>query len=435
MQSSFINDVFRVGVSQGLIIIFGLAVSIITARYIGPEGNGIIAGLTVYPSLFMSIGSLGIRQSTTYFLGKGVFTEEQIKTAITQIWVMTTIISSVVSFMLMHYFSNFGSNLGLVFLAILPIPFSLFITYNSGIFLGRNDIKTFNKINWIPSLIAFLGILLFVIFLKWDLKGAMIASAGGSIFMFIVLLFKNKFLGFFSLEYNWDIIKQVLSLGTVYATALFIINLNYRIDVILLDKLSNAYELGIYVKSAGITQYLWQIPMFLSTVVFARSAVTKNDKVFSLKVAQLLRVSIIFIGVLSVVLMFLSELIIVGMFGEKFKEGTSVLNYLLPGVIILTVFKVMNMDLAGKGKPWISLKAMLPALLINILLNFLLIPDLGARGAAISSSVSYGVAGILFLYFYSKTVGIPIRIILGYNRNDFHPILSLLKNKYNNESL
>lgn len=426
-MSSFIKDVFRVGISQGLMIVFGLTVSIITARYIGPEGNGIIAGLAVYPSLFMTIGSLGIRQSTTYFLGKGIFSEEQIKTAITQIWMMTTIISLIVSFVLMYYFSNSGSNLTLVILALLPIPFSLFNTYNSGIFLGRNDIKTFNKINWIPSLIALLGTVLFVVLLQWDVKGAMIASVGGPLFMFVLLLFKNKFLNFFSLKYNWHIIKQMLSLGIVYATALFVINLNYRVDVILLDKLSNAYELGIYSKGAGITQYLWQIPMLLSTVVFARSAVSKNDKAFSLKVAQLLRVSFVIIGVVSVGLLLFSELIIVGMYGENFRESISVLNYLLPGVLILTIFKVMNMDLAGKGKPWVSMKAMIPALVINVVINIILIPDMGADGAAISSTVSYGVAGILFLFFYSKAVNVPVKDILKYKKTDFDPILNVLK--------
>lgn len=426
-MESFIKDVFRVGISKVLIIIFGLTVSIITARYIGPEGNGIIAGLVVYPSLFMSIGSLGIRQSTTYFLGKGIFSEEQIKTAITQIWMMTTIVSLLVCFVLMYYFSNSGSNLMLVILALLPIPFSLFNTYNSGIFLGKNDIKTFNKINWIPSLVALIGTVLFVMLLQWNVKGAMIASVGGSLFMFVLLLFKNKFLNFFSLKYNWHIIKQMLSLGIVYATALFVINLNYRVDVILLDKLSNAYELGIYSKGAGITQYLWQIPMLLSTVVFARSAVSKNDKAFSLKVAQLLRVSFVIIGVVSVGLLLFSELIIVGMYGENFRESISVLNYLLPGVLILTIFKVMNMDLAGKGKPWVSMKAMIPALVINVVINIILIPDMGADGAAISSTVSYGVAGILFLFFYSKAVNIPVKDILKFRKTDFDPILNVIK--------
>src|SRR5690554_327961 len=327
---------------------------------------------------------------------------------------MTTIVSLIVCFVLMYYFSTSGTNLILVILALLPIPFSLFNTYNSGIFLGKNDIKTFNKINWIPSLIGLIGTVLFVMLLKWEVKGAMTASVGGPLFMFFVLLFKNKFLAFFSFKYNWKIIKPMLSLGVVYAIALFVINLNYKVDVILLDKLSNAYELGIYSKGAGITQYLWQIPMLFSTIVFARSAVSKDDKVFSMKVAQLLRVSFLIIGVVSVGLLLFSEWIIVGMYGEQFRESTAVLNYLLPGVLILTIFKVMNMDLAGKGKPWISMKAMLPALIINIAINLILIPNYGAKGAAISSTISYGVAGILFLFFYSKAVGLPIRAILGY---------------------
>src|SRR5690606_23113690 len=102
-------------------------------------------------------GSLGIRQSTTYFLGKEIYSEESIKTAISQIWLFTTVFSLLVCFNLMRYFSESGNNLLLVILALLPIPFSLFNTYNSGIFLGKNDIGTFNKINWIPSMITFLS--------------------------------------------------------------------------------------------------------------------------------------------------------------------------------------------------------------------------------------------------------------------------------------
>ena len=78
--NTFLKDVFSIGVSKVIMVIFGLSTSIIVARVLGPEKNGVIAALLVYPSLFMSFGSLGIRQSTTYFLGKGVFTEDQIKT-------------------------------------------------------------------------------------------------------------------------------------------------------------------------------------------------------------------------------------------------------------------------------------------------------------------------------------------------------------------
>lgn len=425
-MSSFLNDFFRIGVSKILMIIFSLGSSIITARYIGPSGNGIIAALIVYPSLFMSFGSLGISQSTTYFIGSGVFTDAQIKTAITQIWLITSFISIIVCFILMRYLSDSGNNLVLVSLALLPIPFSLFNTYNSGIFLGKNEIGTFNKINWIPTFLGLIGGVIFIIIFQFGITGAILAAIIGPLFMSFVLLFKNNFLKAFSRKYDWNIIRAMLSLGLIYALSLLVINLNYKVDIILLDKLSTSYELGLYSKGAGITEYLWHIPMLFSTIVFARSTVSKNPREFSKKVAQLLRVSFVTIGFASIVLLLLSRFIILSMYGQEFFGSISVLKNLLPGVLLLTIFKVMNMDLAGRGKPWITMKAMLPALIINVVLNVLLIPKYGANGSAFSSTISYLISGILFLFYYSKETQIPIKEIVTYKKSDFNPIKNLI---------
>jgi O-antigen/teichoic acid export membrane protein len=403
----------------------------ITARYLGPEKNGLIAALLVYPSLFMSIGSLGIRQSATYFLGKEIYTEDQIKTAITQIWCFTSVFSIIICFLLMYLFSKSGGNLLWVLLALIPIPFSLFNTYNSGIFLGNNDITTFNRINWIPSLIVFLATSLFIILLKWDIPGFLIAMVGGPLFMSAILLFKNKFIDSFSSKFNWRIIKSMLSLGVVYAISLLVISLNYRVDIIILDRLSTPFELGIYSKGAGFSQFLWQVPMVLNTIVFARSAIAKDDLQFSLKLTRLLRLSLMSVGILSVILYFSAHFIILALYGGPFEKSAEVMQILLPGVVILTLFKVMNMDLAGKGKPWISMKAMIPALIMNILLNLVLIPMYGAKGASISSTVSYSVGGILFLYFYSKEAHIPVKEIMKFSISDFEPIRNVVKNILN----
>lgn len=426
-MSSFFRDVFRVGFSNVLIIVFGITTSIITARFLGPEKNGIIAALLVYPGLFMSVGSLGIRQSTTYFLGKNIYTEDQIKVAVTQIWFFTSITSLIICFVLMKEFSNSGEHLIWILLALAPLPFSLFNTYNSGIFLGRNDITTFNKISWIPALVTTLGTAIFVIGMSLEVSGVLLAAVVGPVLMATILLYKNKFIQSFKLKFDWSIIRAMLSLGLVYAFALLIINLNYRVDIIILDKLSTPYELGIYSKGAGITQYLWQIPTVLSTIVFARSAVSKDNKLFSLKVAQLLRLSFVAVGLLAIVFIIFAPFVIITMYGQEFFDSIKVLQILLPGVIVLTIFKVMNMDLAGKGKPWISMKAMVPALIINVVLNLLLIPSLGAIGASISSTVSYSVAGLLFLAFYSKATGLSIKEIVSYRRADVEPIVSFIK--------
>lgn len=426
-MASFIKDLVSVAVSKSTVIVFGLAKSIILARWLGPEGNGIIAALVVYPSLLLTFSSLGIRQSTTYFIGKNKYPEAEIKTSITQIWFFTQLISIVISFILIRYFTNVGDNLLLVLLAITPIPFSLFNTYNSGIFLGKNQIKIFNRINWIPALVVFLSIILFVIVLNLEIAGALLSTATGALFMFVLLLIKNDFIRSFSIRFNFKIVKALFSLGIVYGLSSLVISLNYRVDVILLDQLSTPYELGIYSKGVGIIEYLWEIPMLLSTIIFARSAAAKDDLAYSRKVTHLLRLSMIAITFGVIVLFLIARIVIVGFYGLDFEPSTAVLRMLVPGVLLLTFYKVLNMDLAGKGKPWVSMKAMIPALLVNLLLNFILIPSYGANGAAISSTISYSVAALLFMHFYSRQVEIPITQILRFSVKDFDPILQLIR--------
>jgi O-antigen/teichoic acid export membrane protein len=408
-------------------VVFGLFTSVITARYLGPEKNGLIASLLVYPGLFMSIGSLGVQQSTTYFLGKKIYTEEQIKKAITQIWFFASFLAIIICFFLIRSFSNAGDNLMFVALAIFPIPFALFNSYNSGLFLGKNQIKTFSKINWIPSFIVLIFSVSLIIIYPLGISGYLIALIAGPVFISVLLLFKNKFINSFSLKFEWSIIKKMLNLGLIYAIALLVINLNYRFDVIMLDKISSQYEVGIYSKGANIIQFLWQIPMLLSTIIFARSAVSKDDYAFSFKVSHLLRVSFTAILILSIFLIFCSDSIIIGLFGNEFQGSVSVLKLLMPGVLLLTIFKVMNMDLAGKGMPYVSLKAMVPGLLINIIANWVLIEDYGANGAAIASTISYSIASILFIHFYSKSVSIPIKKIISPKKSDWEFLKPLLK--------
>lgn len=424
---SFLNDLLGVGLSKGIVIIVSLLNSVLIARLLGPSANGVISSLQVYPFLFMAIGSLGIRQATTFFVGKELYQLDEIKSAVTSIWLFTSALCVVFCFVLIRYFSSNGENLLLVALAISPIPFSLFATYNSGIFLGQNNIKTFNQINWIPPVIILLINAFLILVFKFEVAGVLIGNLSGQLVMFVILILKNDFLKYFSRNMNFDLVKSMLSLGLIYAFSLLLINLNYKIDIILLDKLSSNYEIGIYSKGAILMEYMWQIPQLLGVIVFARSSVSKNGKAFSIKVAQLLRLSLIVIFFFSILLYFFAPILITILFGKDFEGSTKVLQILLPGVFLLTMFKVLNMDLAGKGKPWIAIYAMLPALIINIILNIILIPDRGADGASLASTISYSLAAIIFVYAYSKEVKIRVFDILRLRSADFNFVHSILK--------
>ena len=253
------------------------------------------------------------------------------------------------------------------------------------------------------------------------------AAAIGPIFMFFVLIIKNDFIKHFSINFEWQIIKKLLSLGIIYALSLLVISLNWKADIILIDKLSTPYELGIYSKGVSITNLIVQIPTLLSVIIFARSASTKDSLLFSRRVTQLLRLSIIAISLGSGSLILFAKYLIVSIFGVEFIKSKEVLQWLIPGILIITIFNVLNMDLAGKGKPWVSMKAMVPALFLNIWLNMIFIPQFGANGAAISSTISYTFASLFFLHFYSKEVKLSIKEIFHFSKYDFLPIENAIK--------
>ncbi len=418
-MSNFFKDLASVGLSKILIIVFGLLNTVLIARLLGPTANGVIGSLSVYPTLFMTIGSLGIRQSATYFVGQKMYGIDDIKRAIVNIWFITSIVCVLACFLLIYFFSSNGNKLILVALSVIPIPFSLFNTYSSGIFLGQNNISGFNRINWLPTMITFVSNILLVWIFKFNISGALLATLIGNISISFLFAFKEDFFKYFNFRnIDFELIKSMLKLGLIYAVSLLIINLNYKLDVILLDRLSNNYEIGIYGKGAALMEYLWQIPMLLSSIIFARSANAKDGKAFSYKVLSLLRISFIIVFVASVFLFVLAPYIVLLLFGEEFNASVSVLRLLLPGVLLMTIVKVLYVDLAGKGNLWGSIKSMTIGIIINIILNIILIPKYGANGSAFSSAVSYSIASILFLYYYINQIGLSFSDVVKFSSED-----------------
>jgi|SRR5690606_27669908 len=418
-MGSFGGDLFAVFKSRITVIICGLLTSIITARYLGATGSGIVAALTVYPDLFMVVGSLGIRQSTAYFVGQNKFEEAEIFSALFRLWVFSSIFCIIVCYILLNYNPKGEYGNSLILLAILPIPFSLFSTYSSGVFLGKNRIKDFNSVNWIPNVIKLIVYLLFIVILPWDVFGAMLGIVLGYVGLSFFVWKKMSPMIAFPLRNKSDVIYKMLRLGIVYALALFVISLNYKINIIMLEQLSSRDQIGIYAKGVSIVEYLWEVPTLLSTIVFARSASSTDPLGFSKKVAQLLRICFIVVSLMSIAFFFLSTFIMVTMYGEEFRESSMVQKILLPGILLMTIFKVLNMDLAGKGKPWIAMLTISPALLINIILNWIWDAKYGANGAAMASTISYSISAVLFLFVYAKQVNIPLREIVFFNKADF----------------
>lgn len=424
---TIVQDLISVFRSKVIIIFAGLFNAVIIARSLGPELNGTLASILVYPSLFITFGALGISKSSAYILGRKLADQNSVYKSIIHLWLFSSFFSSIVSFGLVYFTLANRPSIDLVLLSVLPIPFSLLNTYLSGVFLGNNQIKEFNEVNWIPNITTLIFTFLLVFVFKLELIGVLLAQTFGQGIMSGILFWKIGASKLFSFKVDLTVIKSILKLGIAYAIGLLIVNMNYRFDVIILEQISTPFEIGIYSKGSVLTQYLWQIPMLLGTIVFARSAGAVDRRSYSLKVCQLLRLSLLVIISCSIVLIFLAKPIILLLFGDAFLGSVDVLKMLMPGVALLTIFIVLNMDISGQGKPLFLVRSLLPALIGNIILNIILIPKYGAIGAAFSSSITYTLGAILFVWHYSRFTKIKLAEILFYKKEDFILILGVLK--------
>lgn len=427
MAGKFISDLFAVFKSKAFNIILSIATGIIYARILGPTGDGLLAGVLIYPTIFISFSTLGLRQSAVYFIGKDTKPIEQVISSILMVWVITSIFSVTACIFILKFVAGNSYSVLMIFLAVSAIPFMLYKDYMSGVLLGKNDIKKFANITWLSGFFRLIGAILFVWYFEMGVLGALIAPVFVGITMSLILtklVLKYSKLTF---SFNKDIIKQMVGLGIVYSISLFIINLNYKADQMLLEYMSSPFELGIYTRGVGLVEKIWQIPLLLGTIIFAGSANAKDSKIYSIKVAKLLRVSLfICFFALSVLALFSSKIINL-LYGIEYESSATIIQILAPGILFMVFFKVLNMDLAGRGKPWLALLAMGPSVIINIILNIIFIPKYGSSGVAIASTISYTIAAFLFLFVYSKNTEMTIKEILMYRYDDFSVIINKIK--------
>ncbi|KAB8133668.1 oligosaccharide flippase family protein [Gracilibacillus oryzae] len=415
-------------VGTKFVVLFGsLVVSIITARVLGPEGKGVVTSIFVIPNLLVSLADLGIRQSTAYFIGKKIYEPKKIYSSIFTLWTLTSVLA--VGFTVIYYYFFMVPKYDWLLLAIPlgAIPILLLNKYNEGVMLGLQKILAINVKQIINLMTQISAVILLLLVFNLDVYGAALSSLLAGIFavIFSFIVLKSVIKIFSSVDLK--ITKDLYTKGILYALALFILNLNYKIDIVFLEYFVSSNDIGVYSVGVTLSELIWQIPSAMGMVLFSKSANSKTNAEAVSRSTRLLRMSWIPIIVCSMLFWWLSPFIINLLFGAAFSEATSIIRLLLPGIVAMVLFKLLNADLAGRGFPIFALKVYLLVLVINVILNLILIPVIGINGAAISSSISYTIGAILFTFAYIKHSSLKLLQLFILDNNDKHLIISFLK--------
>ncbi len=124
---------------------------------------------------------------------------------------------------------------------------------------------------------------------------------------------------------------------------------------------------------------------------------------------------------------FLVPVLVPLIFGNEYIPSIKIIQLILPGIIMVVLFRILSGHLAGLGRPEVTLYVFLPALVINVLLNLWWIPDYGGEGAAMATNVSYIFGTLGYIIVYSRIIKVSIKDILLIRKSDFTQLRQLIK--------
>jgi O-antigen/teichoic acid export membrane protein len=421
-RSSYFKDILSVFGSNLSVTVSNLLIGIILSRVLGAAGFGLYSFLIVVPVIVIGFTQLGIRRSTIYHIGQKNINEDNLASALILLWLWTSFLSIIICGLVYFFSATQPYDPLIVVLILLTIPLLLMNLFSGGIFLGKEEILRSNIINAGPTLLTLILTVFFVWFLKLSVLGAFIAIALANFIMFfyvyytIIMEYRYKI----TWKYHEPLMKSMIKLGLVNALAIFVMQLNYRIDVLMLKKLSSLEQVGFYAVATQIAEQIWHIPYAIETIILSRSANATDEQAVTRTVASIFRVSMLAGILASVIIFFIAPYVIPWIFGKEFVNSVPMIQTILPGILILVAFRILNSRLTGMGKPQVAIYTFLPALIINFVANLYLIPKYGGMGAVWSTNISYAIGSIAFILVYSKLIKMPVMEILTFRKSDFY---------------
>lgn len=394
--------------------------NVILARALGPTGRGVYTLALLVPSLMFLVVNLGIGNAIIYYLGKRRFTVEDIVGQSMSLSLILGGLAWAITFVLMRLFGSSivpGVPLVYVLVASLGIPITLFFNFVQFAFQGRERFVEFNLVVLISYGAQMLLVVVTVVVLHGGVLGAVLAWTLSVLPTGAGALLLVRGLGRITFKVNLDSYRTLIGFGIVGYLSNLTTFLNYRFDSFLVNIFAGARAVGLYAVGVGMVETIWYLSTAAATVLAPR--VTVGDPIESDRVtASMSRIVLFLSGLAAAGLALLSSIIVPLLFGRQFSPSTVAVWLLLPGIIALSVAKILTSYLLGRNQLRIDLLASASGLVLTLAFDLALIPPYGFAGAAVASSLAYIATVIVQTAWVlrNSTISLPELLIL--NRQD-----------------
>jgi len=393
------------------IIIFGdilfravsLFVTIFLARYLGTVGFGKYNFVFAYLAFFGIITDLGLQTILVREMSRDCSLAPKLMGNAYIIKLILTIFAIILSIITISFMPYPKDTTTYIYIAAFTLLFSSFSDFYATIFQANLKMEY----NVIAKLI-FKGLSAVLIFSIIFVKGTLMHIIVALVFSEMVKtslcrLFSRKFVRP-QFEIDFKLWKYLFRESLPIALTSVIGVLYFRIDIIMLSIIQGDAPVGIYSAAYKLSEPLILIPNALMISLFpimsSLSEISEERLIRSYKfgVKYLLIITLpIAIGTTV-----LADKIILLIYGAKFAGSSDALQILIWAQVVTSVNSVLLYLLVSIGKQKLNTLSHILCIIVNIILNFILIPILSYNGAAIATVATKVVLFVTSFYFVSK---------------------------------
>jgi O-antigen/teichoic acid export membrane protein len=187
--------------------------------------------------------------------------------------------------------------------------------------------------------------------------------------------------------------------------------LNARVDQVLLGLLASQAALGTYAVAVNASEVLFYLPSAVATALLPAVARSRGAAGVERTLRVFRAVILVTAGAVGVAAA-LGPVLLPLVFGDAYRGAVAPFLWLLPSAIGFVASAVFSNALLASGAPALSSLGPVVALTVGVTLDLLLIPRLGASGAAIAASAALLCGGTAAAGAYGVRSGLPPAALL-----------------------
>jgi O-antigen/teichoic acid export membrane protein len=399
---------------QGLGIVVALGLVALIARTLGPDGQGKYAVAVLLSTLMVTLCNLGVPSANVYFLGRGDVSVAGALRTSARLWALLSAVGLTAGALVIHLFADRwfpGVPKRLLWITLAGFPVALLHAFLASLLQGLQDFRRYNYVMFTQPVLALVLTASAILILDWGILGAV----GSHVLAWILSLAIARWLlaphlvadnGAAARSEIDRYGRRCIGYGWRAQIANNLAFLSYRASTLLINYFLSPAATGVYVIAVAIAEKIWLLSQAASQVLLPRLSELHTDEERRRRLTPL-ATKLVFLVSLSVAaaLFVLATPLVVGIFGDEYRDAVGALRWLLPGVVAMSVARGVSIDLAARGRVDLNLYVALVVVVVNIVMSIVLIPRLGIDGAAIATTIAYVVNMVVKLVLYRGITG------------------------------